>query len=775
MGRRIRRTNRRTNLRKNTNRRNSMKRMSKKRTSIKRTSMKRRNRKTYRRTRKNNSLYGGAAISAAASAAAEAASSAGRYMKRRTPRGRTFFHPDVARREHQSSKPANKYIHDKTSRENLDDIGMTRDEAYDLLYSVFWPELLRERYGLTKQSDDSIGIYGIRNDDRYHIFNYKGGRYGANSSHPMAHTWTWSRGANPLMISISYPSDSKFLQDNVPYKAEERYNEALNCHKMIKDIEELIRSNEGNKSFINKVGDIDNDHSFITEASGQADHTTNKTMLKPHLLEIVSNLNSLPNLSDINPTYNINKVIAIVIHDLNKNDIDDIWAILECIIAYDIVYLQETTDDPRLHAPGTKNSEDNTSDYKTLRKELQKFAALHNCEIIFVGKRDNITNQLPDPGSPESGKITRIDCYYIAGLPDPSKHFGFESLRDTLVKMGQVEINYIIQGKPPSLEKFDYLESDLGILELLHDSQKQTLGLSSNVRNSGKFAEINFPKGLTIEEIEDMDEAELEAECRNVSNTSRLGYIHSALNAGDDRVEEMKGALIYFYNPTNWPQEQLDWGAASGKEPGTAGRVAPSTEAWISSINYTSAKAGRPIVNYYAIEVNDKIDRGFITGEKVNAHAHGGKMYKTSKGLNDLYDSLTNITNISLSDPPVPPHPPVNVYFYAKPKTSTAGYNNRLEISNQILIQLANTPLGKALNYQYIGGVDERTPFLKHPRIPDEGSGKNTLADLEAVLWFIEYKRRGDSAQTGTPALGASSSDTETDSLLSHHGSITTI
>jgi hypothetical protein len=564
--------------------------------------------------------------------------------------------------------------------------GIPTEDVQSLLNSIFWPELLRLKYNLTKDSNTFT-------------IDYKGGRYGPDSADPMAHTWSWGDASEPLKIQVSYPTNGKFLEDNVHLR-EERLNEAINCYNMIKKIETLIQDNK----LITKVGDTGTDHSF------------NAVRLETQLKMIVERLTTKQVVSTLDKS----RENAIVIHDLNKNDIDDIWAILQCIISYNVVYLQETTDDPRLFVDGSEHSVINVSNAANLKRTLLEFAGLYNCDIVFVSKKEKIGEKLKSEG------ITSIDCYYIAGLPDPGKHFGFKKLHDTLVtKMGKGEINYIIQGKPPSLEKFDYLDSELGIIELLHDSQKQTLGLSSNVRSGGKFSEINFPFGLIEAKIDGMDVMELEAECRQV-------YIHDERNAGDSGVDAMKLALKTFYNPERWKREQLNWGATSGSEPGVEfGRVAPSIEAWFASENYAKARDGTSTVNY-AIEVTDKVDKGFITRGEVGGYLEksGGQMYKTSLGLKGLYDSLTSITNGDN---------PVNVYFYAKPKTSTPGYTNRLEISNEILMGLATTPLGVALNYRYIGGVDRQTPFLKDARIPDDGSGTNTLADLEAVLWFTSF------------------------------------
>ena len=722
MGRRIRRTNRRSNLRKA---RKSMKRKTMKRKTMKRKTMKRKTMKrinTYRKARKNKS-YGGASVAFAPQFIAHdvqaRAAEGAKYLSRRSPRGRTLQHPMVARREHSGSNPANAFIHGKTSSEFLQNpsiwpVGTTREQAYNLLYSVFWPELLREIKGLTAQKN----TFNIQ---------YKGDRYGAKGNDPMAHTWKWASNSLPINIDITYPTDSEFLADEL-YESENRFKEAIDCYKAIKSIEALVVSNKR----INKAGSETSDHSY--DVSG----------LETHLKLIVQELNALKDTDplvtlfrDIPPIKGVpdlgakaehqelekpvgqaqldaegtevlqimtdekntipligpnkrftrqvhsleppSQPAAIVIHDMNKNDIDDIWAILQCIISYKTVYLQETTDKPRCIHNGDGDNSSNAGD---LRKELYRYAILHNCEIYFVSKGTNIKDKL------DGKSFARIDCYYIAGLPDPSKNFGFEKLRDGLrEKKPDVEINYIIQGKPPSLEKFDYLNSDLGIIELLHDSQKQTLGLSSNVRSGAKFAEINFPKGNKVADAK---------------------YIAA------------------------WKKDQTDWGATSGVDPGSTdddgspaapARVAPNTESWIASNNYKAALAGSSQPGTYAVEINGKINSHFKSKDTE-------KMDKTSKALTALKDSLKKLTTGDN---------PINVYFYAKPKTSTPGYKNRLEISNKILMDLAETPLGEALNYRYIGGVDRQTPFSTDPRISDD-NGKNTLADLEAVLWFVGLK-----------------------------------
>ena len=777
MGRRIRRTNRRSNLRKA---RKSMKRKTMKRKTMKRKTMKRKTMKrinTYRKARKNKS-YGGASVAFAPQFIAHdvqaRAAEGAKYLSRRSPRGRTLQHPMVARREHSGSNPANAFIHGKTSSEFLQNpsiwpVGTTREQAYNLLYSVFWPELLREIKGLTAQKN----TFNIQ---------YKGDRYGAKGNDPMAHTWKWASNSLPINIDITYPTDSEFLADEL-YESENRFKEAIDCYKAIKSIEALVVSNKR----INKAGSETSDHSY--DVSG----------LETHLKLIVQELNALKDTDplvtlfrDIPPIKGVpdlgakaehqelekpvgqaqldaegtevlqimtdekntipligpnkrftrqvhsleppSQPAAIVIHDMNKNDIDDIWAILQCIISYKTVYLQETTDKPRCIHNGDGDNSSNAGD---LRKELYRYAILHNCEIYFVSKGTNIKDKL------DGKSFARIDCYYIAGLPDPSKNFGFEKLRDGLrEKKPDVEINYIIQGKPPSLEKFDYLNSDLGIIELLHDSQKQTLGLSSNVRSGAKFAEINFPKGLSHDQINGMDEDALEEECRNIYDTRRIPEINDAMSLrrnvtvdeaerGIIRKEEMKKVLKSFYNVTVWTEEQTDWGATSGVDPGSTdddglpaapARVAPNTESWIASNNYKAALAGSSQPGTYAVEINGKINSHFKSKDTE-------KMDKTSKALTALKDSLKKLTTGDN---------PINVYFYAKPKTSTPGYKNRLEISNKILMDLAETPLGEALNYRYIGGVDRQTPFSTDPRISDD-NGKNTLADLEAVLWFVGF------------------------------------
>jgi hypothetical protein len=662
--------------------------------------MKRRN--TMKR---RNKSYGGAV--AFAHGVQARAAEAVKYLSQQSPRGRTLQDPLAARREHSGSNPANAFIHGKTSTESLQNpsiwpVGTTREQAYNLLYSVFWPELLREKKGLNNFNN----TFNIQ---------YKGGRYGTKRNDPMAHTWKWTRNSLPINIAITYPRDLTGWINDELYQAENRFKEAIDCYKVIKEIEALVGTDN-----IQEMGSKGRDHSY--DVSG----------LETHLKQIVGELST--NSKTLNEPEDKSNKMAILIHDLNKNDIDDIWAILQCIISYGTVYLLETTDDPRCVTDGTTHSAFNTSNATDLREQLTNYAQLHNCEIVVVGKNEKIADKLA------SKTFARIDCFYIAGLPDPSKNFGFKKLRDGLIGKGLV--NYIIQGKPPSLEKFDYLNSDLGIIELLHDSQKQTLGLSSNVRSGAKFAEINFPKGLSHDQINGMDEDALEEECRNIYDTRRIPEINDAMSLrrnvtvdeaerGIIRKEEMKKVLKSFYNVTVWTEEQTDWGATSGVDPGSTdddgspaapARVAPNTESWIASNNYKDALAGTSQPGTYAVEINDKINSHFKSRDTM-------KMDKTSNALTALKDSLITLTTGDN---------PINVYFYAKPKTSTPGYDNRLEISNEILMDLAKTQLGVALNYRHIGGVDRQTPFSTDPRISDD-NGKNTLADLEAVLWFVGF------------------------------------
>ena len=267
MGRRIRRTNRRSNLRKvrksmkrktmkrktmkrKTMKRKSMKRKTMKRKSMKRKTMKRRN--TYRKARKNKS-YGGASVAFAPQFIAHdvqaRAAEAAKHLSQQSPRPRTLQHPQAARREHSGSNPANAFIHGKTSSEFLQNpsiwpVGTTREQAYNLLYSVFWPELLREKKGLN-------------NFNNTFYIEYEGDRYGAKGNDPMAHTWKWARNSLPINIAITYPTDSTFLADEL-YESENRFNEAIDCYKAIKSIEALVVSNE----CINKAGSETSDHSY---------------------------------------------------------------------------------------------------------------------------------------------------------------------------------------------------------------------------------------------------------------------------------------------------------------------------------------------------------------------------------------------------------------------------------------------------------------------------------------------------------------------------------
>ena len=257
--RRIRRTNRRSNLRRvrktmkrKTMKRKSMKRKTMKRKTMKRKTMKRKTMKrinTYRKARKNKS-YGGAVAFAPqfiAHGVKERAADGAKYLRQQSPRGRTLQHPMVARREHSGSNPANAFIHGKTSKEFLQTMvpgGMTREQAYNLLYSVFWPELLREINGLTAQKN----TFNIE---------YKGDRYGAKGNDPMAPTWKWTANSLPINIAITYPTGSNFLADEL-YEADNRFNEAIDCYKAIKSIEALVVSNKR----IKKVGSKTSDHSY---------------------------------------------------------------------------------------------------------------------------------------------------------------------------------------------------------------------------------------------------------------------------------------------------------------------------------------------------------------------------------------------------------------------------------------------------------------------------------------------------------------------------------
>ena len=402
---------------------------------------------------------------------------------------------------------------------------------------------------------------------------------------------------------------------------------------------------------------------------------------------------------------------AICVHDLNHNDVDDLWAILYILQRYPKVLLYDTPSIARSFEKPLGVTDLHGYDPKMFAKILNKY---HNVffddsvrELIITGKPDKATMDTLSVGAFLT-EGSEYHMYYICGLDllvNELHLFTNNGFKPNKCKL-------MLQSKVPTIPDEPPFKSMNEIMKLLHNSNAQTGNLSSNMRSGKKFCEVKL----------DLDH--MARDPRIVDVIKKLPVSGGGESAVKMVLTEATEATEATEKSSPIKKDELQ--AMNYEKLGDYAKQLGIDETEIYKIgikNSLGSTSDRTAADY------GEFLKGLEKSRLLNSDPEivlrfklllpGDKKFEdTSTFIKDFVDKV--LRNVGETDGFQ------KLYFYTKER------DERIEVPATFAQRLAETGLGISINYENSGGTGRGIPYVS--RIPQGEDAKEKLVDLEAVV-----------------------------------------